>query len=151
MTPDRDIEPQSGNRRQQPRYPAWLPGSVWLETDGVPIPVRIVDLSLGGAACEGLLPAEPAGSVKLCIEWGGIAITLNAVCSGTDDHPISPVTRLQFANLTEMQQVVLTALTAAAAAHFLEVQKRLVERGERPRRLRVVGAPDDPFSLSRPD
>lgn len=150
MTPDPDVDPRSGNRRQQPRYPAWLPGSVWLEADGVPTAVRIVDLSLGGAAFEGTIPREPGAPVNLCIEWGGLAITLSAVCSGTDDHPISPVTRLQFSDLSESQQLVLTALTAAAAAHFLEVQKRLVERSERPRRRRAP-APEAPFSLSRPD
>lgn len=115
------------NRRTHPRYPSWLPADLILPT-GARVPVRVIDLSQGGACVEGLVRAPVGATIELQVDWASLSLAVDATIVATDSAPVIPVTRLQFTDLTDRDKVVLGALVGAMAADLDDGQQILVKR-----------------------
>jgi len=115
------------NRRSHPRYPSWLPADLVLPS-GARIPVRLVDLSRGGACVEGLVRAPAGAAVELHVDWASLSLVVDATIVAIDKAPVIPLTHLQFGNLSHEDKVVLGALVGAMAADFEDGQQILVKR-----------------------
>lgn len=115
------------NRRTNPRYPSWLPADLVLQA-GARVPVRLVDLSQGGACVEGLVRASAGSSLVLQVDWASLSLSVDATIVAIDTAPVIPLTRLQFKDLTDQDKVVLGALVGAMAADLEDGQQILVKR-----------------------
>jgi hypothetical protein len=115
------------NRRTHPRYPSWLPADLILPS-GARVPVRVVDLSQGGACVEGLVRAPIGANIELEVDWASLSLAVDATIVAIDNAPVIPLTRLQFTNLDSHDKVVLGALVGAMAADLEDGQQILVKR-----------------------
>ena len=80
------------------------------------MPVRVVDLSLGGAAVEGAFRMAFAADMKLQIEWCGLRLTRTCTAVEWRLGEIPPTLRLAFGPPTGSESVVLKALIDSMAA-----------------------------------
>jgi PilZ domain len=124
------------NRRAAPRYPSWLPGSVAAGSDENAVPVRVVDLSLGGAALEGEFHADTGAPLCLAVEWNELRLAADCVTVSAEEHVLFSIVRVRFNELSDSQRAVVTALVAAMAAEFHDRQVTML----RPGRLRPGNA-----------
>lgn len=125
----------NAERRRESRYPTWLPGTLWNPGDERATPVRVVDLSFGGAACEGPFRAPTSGALKLQIEWSGIRLTVDcsAVRWSLDELP--PSVAVRFGEVTRTELLLLGALVAGISGRVEAPAERECSRRRRWLRL----------------
>jgi len=120
------------DRRRHERFPGWLAASlvVGLPASPTVIPVRVGDLSLGGAAV--VAPSRPdfaAGDAWLRIPWAGLAAVVPVRLVSEAPDRLGILLHLEFLPLTDQrQQLLLTELLGALADAFKDGQRRLVTR-----------------------
>lgn len=107
----------NSERRRESRYPTWLPGTLWSPGEARATPVRVLDLSFGGAALEGPFRAPAGGTLKLQIEWSGIRLTIEctAVRWALDELP--PTVAVRFGEVTRTELLLLRALIDAISGN----------------------------------
>jgi len=132
-----ELQIMTANRRNAPRYPSWLPGMVDVAGSSGPIPARVVDLSLGGAALETDVSVEPGAAVNLFIDWGELGLSVECIAIAGDDDALFSVLRVRFRDLSDDEAAVVVALVGEMAAEFHDQQVELFQPG-RHRKSNVI-------------
>ncbi len=99
--------------------------------------MRVVDLSLGGAAIEGAFRDPISGGLKLQIEWFGVILTVDCCAARWALDDIPPRVHVAFKNVTNTQSLLLKALVGAMAAE--QPSEEEPPRQSRKGWLRLVG------------
>lgn len=129
-----DTHGVNADRRRESRFPTWLPGTLWNPCEERGTPVRVVDLSFGGAAVEGPFRAPAAGPLKLQIEWSGIRLTLDCAAVRWSLDELPPSVAVRFGEITRTELLLLRALVdAISGGSDVPIEER--SRGRRLLRL----------------